>query len=344
MKPFEDTQSELLKTALDDPVILSGGFWDELRVFLAVAKLKSFAKAGGYLGLSTPTVSRHVRRRQDQLRSQLVVAGNKGAKLTADGASLARALAELDYKVFSIASNFRSSSREAEGVVRVSATEGLAGVFVAARLRELHAQHPGIVVHLMTPINVESLRENRVDIMIGFDDVAGKDLLCKPCGFLHLIPVASASYLRSHGMPTETNLDRHIFVDSMYYRGRTGLWDEWRRIVVQGTIAADCDSSLAHAMAIIGGLGIGLLGNYVLSDETLQPVDIPIHVSVPLYLIALAERLDARPVRIVMEWLAETFGPGNPWFAPTLNFRSAEPTPFLRAMRALQATQPDVER
>jgi hypothetical protein len=73
VKPFEIGQDGLLKSALDDPVILSGRFWDELRVFLAVAKLGSFARAGEVLGTSTATLSRHVKRLQDQLRAQLII-------------------------------------------------------------------------------------------------------------------------------------------------------------------------------------------------------------------------------------------------------------------------------
>ncbi len=147
VKPFEIGQDGLLKSTLDDPVILSGGFWDELRVFLAVAKLGSFAKAGELLGMGTATVSRHVKRLQDQLRVQLIIAGRTGTKLTADGASLARALSDLDHKVFSIASNFRTNNREVEGTVRVSVTEGLAGVFLASKL----APSCGLAWHLRAP-------------------------------------------------------------------------------------------------------------------------------------------------------------------------------------------------
>jgi hypothetical protein len=39
LKPFEVGQDGLARSSLDDPMILSGAFWDELRTFLAVAKL-----------------------------------------------------------------------------------------------------------------------------------------------------------------------------------------------------------------------------------------------------------------------------------------------------------------
>ena len=38
-------------------------------------------------------------------------------------------------------------------------------------------------------------------------------------------------------------------------------------------------------------------------------------IPVPLYLIALTDRLNARPVRLVFDWLSEVFGRNNPWFS-----------------------------
>jgi DNA-binding transcriptional LysR family regulator len=344
MKPFEIGQDGLLKTALDDPVILSGAFWEELRVFLAVAKLGSFAKAGEILGMSTATVSRHVKRLQDLLKAQLIMSGRTGSKLTPDGASLARALSELDHRVFSIASSFRTNDRAVEGVVRVSVTEGLAGVFLASKLAAFNAIWPGICIHLKTPINVTSLRENRADMMIGFERVDASDISCTPLGRLHLIPIASQQYLEHQGMPRLEDLGHHVFVDSQFYQARTGMWTGWQRLMAQGRIAANCDSSLSYASAIMGGLGIGLLGNYTLSDSSLRHVKLGVHVSVPLFLLGLTGRFETRPVRIVSDWLAEIFGPHNPWFAEELNLTPDKPTPFLPVMRALLGEPPGSAR
>ncbi|MCO4055734.1 MAG: LysR family transcriptional regulator [Bosea sp.] len=340
LKPFEIGQDGLVKSALEDPVILSGRFWDELRVFLAVAKLGSFAKAGDALGMGTATVSRHVKRLQDQLRAQLIVAGRTGSKLTPDGASLARALSELDHKVFSIASNFRTNNRDVEGTVRVSVTEGLAGVFLASKLAAFHAIWPGICLHLKTPINLMSLRENRADMMVGFEPVEASDIACVPLGHLHLIPIASEQYIRRNGAPKLGDLSHHVFVDSQFYQARTGMWTEWQYLMAQGRVSANCDSSLSYASAVLGGLGIGLLGNYTLSDSTLRHLMLGVHVSVPIYLLGLTERLEARPVRVVADWLADTFGPHNPWFAEELNLRPDTPTSFLAVMGALLGEPP----
>jgi hypothetical protein len=63
------------------------------------------------------------------------------------------------------------------------------------------------------------------------------------------------------------------------------------------------------------GHGIALLGSYVLVEPCFVPLEIDLRISVPLYLIALTDRLNARPVRLVFDWLAEVFGGNNPWFS-----------------------------
>src|SRR5687768_7642681 len=90
--PFDEVAN---RTPLDEEKLLSGQFWGELRVFLAVAKAKSFNRATEVLGASQPTVSKQVKRLQDLIGSQLFVPNNLGVKLTPKGQALARELTKL---------------------------------------------------------------------------------------------------------------------------------------------------------------------------------------------------------------------------------------------------------
>jgi DNA-binding transcriptional LysR family regulator len=85
--------------------------------------------------------------------------------------------------------------------------------------------------------------------------------------------------------------------------------------VARGRIAHYCDNSFAYGMLVKAGNGLGMLASYTLVEPHLVPLEIGLRISVPLYLIALSERLQARPVRIVFDWLSEVFGPNNPWFS-----------------------------
>jgi DNA-binding transcriptional LysR family regulator len=78
----------------------SGLYWTELRIFLEVAKSKSFNKAAQELGISHPTVARAVRRLETEMNTELLLAaGAPGVVLTPAGSRLARALESVDAEI-----------------------------------------------------------------------------------------------------------------------------------------------------------------------------------------------------------------------------------------------------
>jgi len=280
-----------------------------------VAKTKSFNRAAEITNTSQPTVSRQVKRLQDVVGSQLFIATARGVKLTQKGEALAKALCRLDHTLYSITSDLMAETSEAEGIVRVSITDGLNALFAAPALEQFSARYPKIQLHLKSPVNIMSLRENQTDMMIGFSLDESSDVRFRKLGQLHFIPVVARDYLEKRGLPTRSNLDQHLFLQSEYYCARTGLWDGWLRTVARGRVAHYCDNTFAYGMLAKAGHGIALLGSYVLVEPCFVPLEIDLRIPVPLYLIALTDRLNARPVRLVFDWLAEVFGGNNPWFS-----------------------------
>jgi molybdate transport repressor ModE-like protein len=75
----------------------TGLYWTELRIFLQVARSKSFNKAAQELGITHPTAGRAVRRLENRLNTPLLAAaGGRGVVLTPAGSRLARALEPVD--------------------------------------------------------------------------------------------------------------------------------------------------------------------------------------------------------------------------------------------------------
>ncbi|MFT7522477.1 MAG: DNA-binding transcriptional LysR family regulator, partial [Candidatus Paceibacteria bacterium] len=62
--------------------------WDDLRIFLAVARLSSISNAGKLLKLDPATVGRRIARLEDQLQSHLFVKSPQGYAMTDAGESL----------------------------------------------------------------------------------------------------------------------------------------------------------------------------------------------------------------------------------------------------------------
>jgi DNA-binding transcriptional LysR family regulator len=313
MRPFEVEQKLFNRTALEDESILSGQFWGELRIFLAVAKARSFNRAAEMLNMSQPTVSRQVKRLQDLVGSQLFVSTQQGVRLTPRGEALAKALVALDHSLFSITHDLQADRSQAEGIVRISVTDGLNAVFVAPALQAFTNLFPRVHLHLKSPANLLSLRDNQTDMMVGFTPVHSGDVTVRRLGAIHFVPFASSAYINRNGIPTSDDLERHLFLQSEYYLGKTGMWDSWNAAVSRGTVSHFCDNSFSYAMLAKSGLGIALLGSYIVMDPLAIPVDIDVKVKVPLYGLVLTERLNSQAVRMTFDWLCEIFGENNPW-------------------------------
>ena len=315
MKAFDEEQGSLNRSPLDDETLLSGEFWGELRVFLAVAKTKSFNRAAEITNTSQPRVSRQVKRLQDVVGSQLFISTARGVTLTRSGEALAKALCRLDHTLYAITSDLKAEATEAEGTVRVSITDGLNVLFAAPALEHFSAEYPKIQVHLKSPLNILNLRENQTDMMVGFSPSESSDIMFRKLGQLHFIPIVAKDYIKKHGLPTIKNMEQHAFLQSEYYMAKTGLWDGWQQTVARGRIVHYCDNSFAYGMLVKAAQGIGLLPSYVLAEPCFVPLQCDLRIQVPIYLIALNDRLHARPVRLVFDWLSDVFGSHNPWFS-----------------------------
>src|ERR1700733_11081430 len=112
MDAFDVKQQAFNGSPLDDENLLSGQFWGELRVFLAVAKTKSFNRAAEILGTSQPTVRRQGKRLPDVVGSQLFISTRRGIKLTQKGEALAKSLSRLDHTLYSITNDLRAETSE----------------------------------------------------------------------------------------------------------------------------------------------------------------------------------------------------------------------------------------
>jgi DNA-binding transcriptional LysR family regulator len=312
--PFDTSAPSISRRALDQSGLLSGDYWGELRTFLWVAKAGSLSRAAELLGSSHATVGREIRRLQDQMGSQLVILTKSGAYLTDKGHALTAELLRLDQRLFSIASDLRAEKGEAEGIVRLGVTDGLGVVFLVPELRRFSTRYPKIQVHLKSPGNFKNLRENQTDVMLGFFPDPSHDMTSRPLGWLHFIPIAANSYIEGMGFPTHANVEKHHFVDSEIYSAKGGPWDAWHALISRGTVAHYCDASITYGMMVKAGLGIGLLANYNMMEPAARPLDLDIHVKLRLYAVALTERLEAKPVRIIFDLIEKMFGPTNPWF------------------------------
>ncbi|WP_158818630.1 LysR family transcriptional regulator [Methylocapsa sp. S129] len=326
--PFRTGAPSISKLAIEDGSLLSGRYWGELRTFLAVAKAKSLNRAADELGVSRMTAGREIRRLQDAIGAQLVVFSKTGAALTRRGEGLAQALQRVDQEIHTLTNDLRAELGQAEGTVRLSVTDGIGVIFVVPGLRRLALDHPRIRVELKSPQNYLSLVENQTDLMVGFARESHQDLTSVRMGTFRYMPLVSRSYVERMGLPTPDNLQNHLFIDSDRYSSKVEVWSPWRNLVERGTVSHRCDAPITYAMMVKAGLGIGLLASYNVQEPAFIRLDLDCTVAIPLYLTALTERLQAKPVQVVFDLLLSLLSADNPWFAKQMTLEVGRDSPF----------------
>ena len=254
--------------------------WDKLRIFHAAASAGSFTHAGDALHMSQSAVSRQVSALERDLRVTLFHRHARGLVLTEQGELLHRTVAEVMTKLQTAETLLADATTKPSGTLNVAAPIGLGTVWVTQRLREFMDLYPEISVDLI-------LNDDQIDIAMRAADVAiwarepeQSDLIRRPLFTAKVRPMASTKYTRRFGTPeTLEDLDRGHRIIS--YSGQPNqLVPAINWLETAGREGLDprkpnlwTNSVVAIRYAILAGIGIGMIPDYMTEDETdLVPV------------------------------------------------------------------------
>lgn len=186
--------------------------WDDLRVFLAVARRESLSAAGKALRIDPATVGRRISRLEDSLGARLFVKSPQGYALTETGARLVPR-AEAAEAALRGLDEAAETPEGLTGQIRLGAPDGCANYLLPQVLAQMCDRHPGLEVQLVALPRVFNLSKREADMAIGVSrPEAGRLVVQKLTDYqLHL--AASRSYLAAHPpIATRADLRAHRLV------------------------------------------------------------------------------------------------------------------------------------
>lgn len=186
--------------------------WDDLRIFLAVARQESLSSAGRALKIDPATVGRRIARLEDAMGARLFAKGPQGYALTEEGARLL-AHAERAETAMEGAVEALSGPDGLTGQIRIGAPDGCANYLLPQVLARICDANPGLEVQVVALPRVFNLSKREADMAIAVSrPTAGRLTVQKLTDYrLHL--AASKAYLAAHpliGGPHD--LQAHRFV------------------------------------------------------------------------------------------------------------------------------------
>ncbi len=186
--------------------------WDDLRVFLAVARGESLSAAGRVLRLDPATVGRRVARLEDGLEVRLFTKTPQGYSLTEAGARLMEPALRAETALQAASPEVLEVARGLTGQIRIGAPDGCANYLLPQVLTAIAADHPGLEVQIVALPRVFNLSKREADMAIAVSrPEAGRLTVQRLCDY-HLHLAASREYLARHPIVARSDLSAHRIV------------------------------------------------------------------------------------------------------------------------------------
>ena len=186
--------------------------WDDLRVFLAVARAESLSGAGRGLKIDPATVGRRIARLEDAMAARLFAKGPQGYALTDQGARLL-AQAERAEAAMEGAAEALTGPEGLTGQVRIGAPDGCANYLLPQVLARICDANQGLEVQIVALPRVFNLSKREADMAVAVSRPETGRLTVQKLTDYHLHLAASADYLAAHP-PIHSPLDlkAHRFI------------------------------------------------------------------------------------------------------------------------------------
>jgi DNA-binding transcriptional LysR family regulator len=120
----------------------------DLGAFLEVVRSGGVSRAAQHLGLTQPSVSKAIRRLEDEVGVQLLERGVRGARLTAEGALFLEAAKRFEVQRFELVRAAQELRARHAGLLRLGITSPAADSIAARAAAELSRRRPGMRLQL----------------------------------------------------------------------------------------------------------------------------------------------------------------------------------------------------
>ena len=286
--------------------------WQLIPSFLAAHQHGSLLGAARVLGISQPTVGRHVSALEAQLGTPLFERTGRGLVPTPAAARLAEAARAMETGAQTLMRGAQQAQATLSGTVRISASQPVACFLLPPLLARLRTELPGVQIELVVSNAVSDLLKREADIAVRMLRPTQGSLVARRIGQIGVSACAHRDYLARRGVPQQpADLLQHDLVGNdkvqEIYHGFAALGHP----VGPEQFALRTDDLIAYWAAVRAGLGIGFVASYLLrNDPDLVPVlpDLPLP-SLPVWLVVHREIRTSRRIRAVVDFLARELPP-----------------------------------
>lgn len=140
--------------------------WDDLRIFLAIARAGTISGAARRLAIQHSTVSRRLRTLEERLGTSLIERRGSGLELTEAGEELQLSASKIEVEILEFEGARSGHDTGAKGELRVTAINNMASTVLMPIFARFNEMYPSIELHVLVSNKFVKLSERDADIAI----------------------------------------------------------------------------------------------------------------------------------------------------------------------------------
>ncbi|NRA83931.1 MAG: LysR family transcriptional regulator [Gammaproteobacteria bacterium] len=234
--------------------------WDDLKVFLEVARTETLVLASKRLKLDSSTISRRIHKLESLLETQLFDRGVTGHTLTEDGHQLLKTAITIEQQTLSAVEILQGKNLLDKGNIRLGTTDAFGSYFIAPRLIDFFDLHPDITIDMLPLQRLVKLTQHEADLAVTIEKPQNKSLVVSKLSDYRLCMYASKEYLTKHGEISSLNqLSNHQvigYVDDLLFSNQLSYLNRYLSDIEP---VFRSTSVISQFSAVEQGLGVAIL-------------------------------------------------------------------------------------
>lgn len=278
--------------------------WDDIRIFLELARTEKLSEAAKRLRINASTVSRRLHRLEKQLEVQLFERSPEGHQLTNQGQLLLTTARRMEQQALTASEILQGLGEERIGSVRIGSTEGFGSFFIAPKLSGFCRQNPRLVVELLPMPRFVKLTRHEADMAVTIERPRHTSLVVTKLCDYRLKLYATDAYLQKApklNQIEDLNQQRLIgYIDDLMFTDQLNYMD---RLLPDAQPAFRSTSVISQFSMAKAGLGVAILPCFMAKEAPeLKPVlEEQLTLTRSFWLAAQPER--KRLARVEAVWL-----------------------------------------
>lgn len=248
--------------------------WALWRSFLAVADTGSLSAAARALGLTQPTVGRHIDTLEAEVGQTLFLRTPQGLSVTETAALLVPEAQAMQLTAESLARRAASAPDAGVGTLRIAASHVVGAEVLPLALAPLLAEHRGLAVELALSNDSADLLRREADLAIRMLRPTQGSLVARRLGPVPIGLFAHRAYLGRAGRPARSGeLADHVLIGPDADPSALAGFEVFGAFLGPRNLRLRTDSEAAQIASIRAGLGIGpMQAGVAARDPMLEPV------------------------------------------------------------------------